>query len=140
MPRGARAVRRLCARGGADLARTRDDHLDLLPALGLDRELARLSAALGGAAARSGDARRCAERRAGELAVDVPQDVAGALACYDELVAHHQRRWQARGHAGAFADPWFDRFHRRLIERRFGTGEIMLMRVRAGAQTIGCLY
>ncbi|MBV8757562.1 MAG: GNAT family N-acetyltransferase [Deltaproteobacteria bacterium] len=83
---------------------------------------------------------RRAQRRAGTLALDIPNDVAGALACYDELVAHHQRRWRARGQPGAFADPWFDRFHRRLITRRFAHGEIQLARVHAGGATLGCLY
>ena len=83
---------------------------------------------------------RRAERRAGALVLDVPRDVTDALACYEELVAHHQRRWRARGLPGAFADPWFDRFHRRLIARRFAHGEIQLARVHANGSTLGCLY
>lgn len=83
---------------------------------------------------------RRAEKLAGELALDVPRDATEALACYEELVAHHQRRWNAKGHPGAFADPWFDWFHRRLIQRRYETGEIQLLRVRAGSRTVGCLY
>ncbi|HSN27451.1 MAG TPA: GNAT family N-acetyltransferase, partial [Kofleriaceae bacterium] len=83
---------------------------------------------------------RRAEKRAGALSLDLPTDAAGALACYDELVAHHQQRWQARGCPGVFADPWFDRFHRRLIARRFAHGEIQLARVHAGGATLGCLY
>jgi CelD/BcsL family acetyltransferase involved in cellulose biosynthesis len=83
---------------------------------------------------------RRAERRAGAVALDIPGDVTGALACYDELVAHHQRRWQERGLPGAFHDPWFERFHRRLIARRFAHGEIQLARVHAGGATLGCLY
>lgn len=83
---------------------------------------------------------RRAEKLAGQLELDVPRDATEALACYDELVAHHQRRWRERGLPGAFADPWFDRFHRRLIERRHAAGEIQLLRLRAGARTVGCVY
>jgi CelD/BcsL family acetyltransferase involved in cellulose biosynthesis len=83
---------------------------------------------------------RRAERRAGELTVEIPRDADEALAMFDELVVLHQRRWEARGMPGAFADPWFRRFHRRLITRRYATGEIQLLRVRNRAGTIGCLY
>jgi CelD/BcsL family acetyltransferase involved in cellulose biosynthesis len=52
----------------------------------------------------------------------------------------HARRWAARGMRGAFADPWFERFHRRLILSRLAHGEIQLVRVRSGGTTLGCLY
>ena len=83
---------------------------------------------------------RRAERRAGTISIDIAGDVDGALACYDELVVHHRARWQTRGHEGAFADPWFDRVHRRLIARRFAHGEIQLARVHANGTTLGCIY
>ena len=83
---------------------------------------------------------RRAERRAGTVSVDIASDVDGAFACYDELVEHHRARWQARGQQGAFADPWFDRVHRRLIARRFSHGEIQLARVHANGNTLGCIY
>jgi CelD/BcsL family acetyltransferase involved in cellulose biosynthesis len=51
-----------------------------------------------------------------------------------------QRAWQQRGQPGAWADPWFDTFHRRLIAQRFRHGEIQLVRLRAGDVTLGCLY
>jgi CelD/BcsL family acetyltransferase involved in cellulose biosynthesis len=41
---------------------------------------------------------------------------------------------------GVFADSWFERFHRRLILSRLSRGEIQLIRVRGGGETIGCLY
>jgi CelD/BcsL family acetyltransferase involved in cellulose biosynthesis len=52
----------------------------------------------------------------------------------------HQRSWQQRGQPGAFADPWFDRFHRRLIAERFKHGELQLLRLRTKEMTLGCLY
>jgi CelD/BcsL family acetyltransferase involved in cellulose biosynthesis len=104
----------------------------------LDKVRARGYAPLLGRSTR-GQLRR-AEKLAGGLALDIPRDATDALACYDELVSHHQRRWRERGKPGAFADPWFDRFHRRLIRQRYASGEIQLLRVRAGARTVGCLY
>lgn len=83
---------------------------------------------------------RRARRLVGEAELEAAADVPQALAFYDELVALHARRWEAAGEAGAFADPWFDAFHRRLIARRFAHGEIQLLRLRAGGATLGCLY
>jgi hypothetical protein len=83
---------------------------------------------------------RRAQRLAGELELEVANDVATAIAIYDELCALHVAQWRAKGKPGAFADPWFDRFHRQLIARRFAAGEIQLVRVRAAGETLGCLY
>ncbi len=83
---------------------------------------------------------RRARRRAGRCELDVARTVGEAFAIYDELVALHAATWRARGQPGAFADPWFDRFHRRLIEQRFEHGEIQLVRLRARDATVGCLY
>jgi len=83
---------------------------------------------------------RRARRDAGELAVEYASSLEQAIAIYDELVALHTASWHERGEPGAFADPWFDGFHRRLLADRFHTGEIELVRVRAGERTIGCLY
>jgi hypothetical protein len=76
----------------------------------------------------------------GPLRREVAADAASALEMYAELVALHQRWWQQRGGAGAFASPYFTAFHRTLIERRFEAGDIQVIRVRCGDQTIGCLY
>jgi hypothetical protein len=83
---------------------------------------------------------RKAQRAAGDVTFEVAADDRQAQDIYDELVALHQRSWRMRGHPGAFADPWFDRFHRRLIARRFRHGEIQLVRVKNADLTIGCLY
>lgn len=83
---------------------------------------------------------RRARRRVGACELEVAGSLGDALAIYDELVALHGASWRARGEPGAFADPWFDQFHRRLIEQRFEHGEIQLMRLRRGTTTIGCLY
>lgn len=83
---------------------------------------------------------RKAQRAAGDVTFEVARDDREAHDIYEEMVVLHQRSWRMRGQPGAFADPWFDRFHRRLIARRFRHGEIQLIRVRNRELTIGCLY
>lgn len=83
---------------------------------------------------------RRAQREAGNLAVELAGDEAHALEIYGEMTDLHQTHWRGRGQPGAFADPWFDRFHRRLITQRFRHGEIQLVRLRNSAGTIGALY
>jgi CelD/BcsL family acetyltransferase involved in cellulose biosynthesis len=75
----------------------------------------------------------------GQLVLDVPATVEEALRRFAELVNLHERAWLERGKPGAFI-PWVRNFHERLIRQRFDTGEIQLLRLRAGEQTIGCLY
>lgn len=81
-----------------------------------------------------------AQREAGDVTVEVATDVPSARMIYDEMVQLHQASWVARGKPGAFADPWFDRFHRRLIQQRFKHGEIQLVRLSNAQGPIGALY
>jgi CelD/BcsL family acetyltransferase involved in cellulose biosynthesis len=83
---------------------------------------------------------RRAHRLVGDLTVEVAADERHAIDIYGELLRLHARRWDAVGQPGAFADPWFERFHRRLIQQRLHHGEIQLLRVSAGRTTLGCLY
>jgi len=83
---------------------------------------------------------RRAQRESGKLAIEIARDPTTAIDIYSEMVALHTAQWRAKGDPGAFADPWFDRFHRRLIVERFPHGEIQLLRARNETQTIGCLY
>ena len=83
---------------------------------------------------------RRARKTVGPCALEVAGSADHAAAIYRELVALHTASWRERGEPGAFADPWFDRFHRRLIAERFAHGEIELLRLRAGGETIGCTY
>jgi CelD/BcsL family acetyltransferase involved in cellulose biosynthesis len=76
----------------------------------------------------------------GSIDIEVAVDQRQALDIYGEMLRLHARRWAARGMRGAFADPWFERFHRRLILSRLTHGEIQLVRVRSGGTTLGCLY
>jgi CelD/BcsL family acetyltransferase involved in cellulose biosynthesis len=76
----------------------------------------------------------------GDLRLEAPATLDEALAIYDELIVLHQAAWQARGETGSFASRWFNDFHRGLVRKRFSSGEIQLMRLRAGGATVGCLY
>ncbi|HEX5063183.1 MAG TPA: GNAT family N-acetyltransferase [Kofleriaceae bacterium] len=76
----------------------------------------------------------------GNIDLEVAVDERQALDIYGELLRLHARRWAARGLRGAFADPWFERFHRQLILNRLLYGDIQLMRIKAGSTTLGCLY
>jgi len=76
----------------------------------------------------------------GNIDLEVAIDERQAMDIYGELLRLHARRWAARGMRGAFADSWFERFHRQLILNRLPYGDIQLMRIKAGATTLGCLY
>jgi CelD/BcsL family acetyltransferase involved in cellulose biosynthesis len=56
-----------------------------------------------------------------------------------ELAELHQQVRTAAGDAGAFASARFSAFHRALIAR-LGPERVMLVRVRRGEETVGCLY
>jgi len=76
----------------------------------------------------------------GKVTTTVAADRRSALEIFEELIELHQLWWNRRGCRGAFASGHFRRLHRSLIERRFETGEIQLVRVSSGGSTIGCLY
>jgi CelD/BcsL family acetyltransferase involved in cellulose biosynthesis len=52
----------------------------------------------------------------------------------------HQATWTARGRPGSFATPFFGKFHRAFIETGFPLGQVALIEVASGGQTIGILY
>ena len=52
----------------------------------------------------------------------------------------HQTSWIRRGKPGAFANPFFVRFHHELIERGMPRGEIELLRITTGENIVGVLY
>jgi CelD/BcsL family acetyltransferase involved in cellulose biosynthesis len=76
----------------------------------------------------------------GPIVREVAKDLPSALEIYDELIDLHTASWRKRKKAGAFATAYFRDFHRQLIEKRHGAGEIQLIRVRCGDSTIGCVY
>jgi CelD/BcsL family acetyltransferase involved in cellulose biosynthesis len=83
--------------------------------------------------------RRC-YKLYGNVETEIAATPEQAVDIFDELVSMHQHWWGQRGDKGAFANSWFHRFHRALVERRFEAGEIQLTRVRAAGATIGCVY
>jgi len=83
---------------------------------------------------------RRSERAYGALAAHRAATAAEAHGWLDDLATLHQASWTARGRPGAFAEPFFARFHHALIDRGMARGEIDLLRVTAGAQVVGFLY
>jgi CelD/BcsL family acetyltransferase involved in cellulose biosynthesis len=80
------------------------------------------------------------EERYGPLRLDAAADVAEALAFFHAAGALHQARWEPRGKPGAFAYPFYIRFHERLITEGLPDGVVELVRVSAGEVPIGYLY
>jgi CelD/BcsL family acetyltransferase involved in cellulose biosynthesis len=78
--------------------------------------------------------------KAGAISIERAQTVPQAYAFLDRLAELHQASWVARGKPGAFANPSFAQFHRALIARGLERGEIDLLRIASGPQTIGFLY
>ena len=80
------------------------------------------------------------EEHYGPLRLDVAGDVAEALAFFHAAGELHQARWEPRGKPGAFAYPFYVRFHERLITEGLPEGVVELVRVCAGEVPIGYLY
>ncbi len=77
---------------------------------------------------------------AGPVRAVEPADLGEALRFFAELKTLHQQVWTGRGRSGAFAMPFFERFHEALIRARFAHGEIQLLRIEAGGKPLGYLY
>ncbi|MDE2227950.1 MAG: GNAT family N-acetyltransferase [Alphaproteobacteria bacterium] len=78
--------------------------------------------------------------RDGAIAVTEARDAGEALAFFAALKELHVRSWQRRGQRHAFVEPYFEVFHRALIEREFGHGAIQLLRITVAERAIGYLY
>jgi CelD/BcsL family acetyltransferase involved in cellulose biosynthesis len=63
-----------------------------------------------------------------------------ALDILDELIVLHQSRWMKVGQPGSFSGTRFAAFHRTVVPRLVLRGAAILLRVRAGGKTVGCLY
>lgn len=99
-----------------------------------------VAAVLGGNARRQlRRALRAYERR-GALAATEAKSVGEALQFFAAMKLLHIASWQRRQRRHAFSGPHFERFHRALIEGEFARGDIQLLRIAAGADTIGYLY
>ncbi len=76
----------------------------------------------------------------GGVKLEVATDLTSCFDIFETMVDLHQRSWVARGRTGAFASNFMLHFHRELIRKRFEYGEIQLLRISAGEETIGCIY
>lgn len=76
----------------------------------------------------------------GPLHVDVPANTGQALDWLAQLRVAHERYWQGRGQPGAFASPFFAKFHEQLVESHHDSGFTQLLRIRAGDAVVGWLY
>jgi len=74
------------------------------------------------------------------LALERAENAAQALEWLDGLEVLHTRSWLRRGKGGAFSDPSFKTFHRRLILANFAEGVPDILRVRTGDAILGYLY
>jgi CelD/BcsL family acetyltransferase involved in cellulose biosynthesis len=81
-----------------------------------------------------------AYQAAGPITVERATTLATAEKFLDALAVLHKAAWTARGHPGAFANPFFRAFHRALLARALPRGEAELLRVAAGADVVGYLY
>ncbi|CAO3409637.1 GNAT family N-acetyltransferase [Azospirillum largimobile] len=79
-------------------------------------------------------------RARGGLDYRVATTVEEALEDFAGLEVLHQAGWQARGQAGAFANPAFRPFHEQLIAQGVPSGAVRLCRISAGGQPVGYLY
>jgi CelD/BcsL family acetyltransferase involved in cellulose biosynthesis len=72
--------------------------------------------------------------------LEVAQNGDEADVFLSELKSLHQRYWIGRGKPGAFAEPFFERFHRALIRRAGPSQQLDLIRFSAGGRIMGYLY
>jgi CelD/BcsL family acetyltransferase involved in cellulose biosynthesis len=79
-------------------------------------------------------------QKLGVLTVRAAADSDAATASLAALKALHQPYWIARGKPGAFASPYFEQFHDRLVQTAFARGEIQLLAVEVGSRPLGYLY
>jgi CelD/BcsL family acetyltransferase involved in cellulose biosynthesis len=71
---------------------------------------------------------------------EVAEGLEQARSFMEELVALHQKRWQADGKPGCFASRPFAEFHRRLVELWQPQGKVVLSRLRLEGRTLAVKY
>jgi CelD/BcsL family acetyltransferase involved in cellulose biosynthesis len=76
----------------------------------------------------------------GPLRIEAATSAGEALAWLAELKALHVASWTRRGRRHAFHHPFFEAFHRALIETGAADGSVQLRRVSAGGAVLGYLY
>ena len=76
----------------------------------------------------------------GKLELHRAKTIDEAQNFFGEMKRLHIASWERRGKPHSFSNPFFERFHRLLIERSFNAGAIELIRATAGNQVLGYLY
>jgi len=76
----------------------------------------------------------------GPLQLTVARDLPTTQDLLARLQERHQQYWTQKGQPGAFSTRWVKDFHDRLVSTRFSNGEIQLIEVRCGEDTIAYLY
>ena len=124
-----RPVQERAAAGSAfvDLKKLRRRGLGLLDSLG------------GSTAKRIRRSQRLYQRH-GDVELRRAEDIDEALLFFDKAGELHQARWTARGFPGAFAYPFFTKFHRRLIQTAIPLGQVELVSLSVGQDPLGYLY
>jgi CelD/BcsL family acetyltransferase involved in cellulose biosynthesis len=79
-------------------------------------------------------------KRRGNLTLTTASSVKEALDYFRQLRDLNISYWASRRQTTAFSYPFFERFHRRLIERCIPKGTVELVRVNIGEIPIGFLY
>jgi len=72
--------------------------------------------------------------------LEIARDAHSAMDIYQELVSLHENTWTGKNKTGAFSSDYLYKFHRQLILSRLEYGEIQLIRIKSGDNTLGCLY
>jgi Acetyltransferase (GNAT) domain len=76
----------------------------------------------------------------GELKVDAASTAEEAVSMLDELALLNSRRFESLGQRGIWNSSRFAAFHRTFIRKGFALGQIQMLRVSAGSETVGLLY
>ena len=76
----------------------------------------------------------------GALTLMPAASTAQALDWLERLAVLHQAHCTGRGQPGAFANDFFFRFHRTLVEHHHDSGAVQMLRVAVGEHDLGFLY
>lgn len=79
-------------------------------------------------------------QKLGAVSVSAAADTKAAAVGLAALKALHQPYWVARGKPGAFASPYFEQFHHRLVHTAFARGEIQMLAIEVDGRPLGYLY
>jgi len=95
---------------------------------------------LAGLSANTRQQLRRSDRHYAPVSIERAESVPAAHAMLDQMAELHQAAWVARGKPGSFAEPFFARFHRALIETALPEQKVALLRILGGGSVIGILY